>query len=79
MLGFVGDTLIEISVAAVTVSVVLSETEPDAAVIVADPAATAVARPLLLTVAMVVDDELQTTDEVRSWLVLSEYIPVAVN
>ncbi len=72
MLGFVGDTLIEISVAAVTISVVLSETGPDAAVIVADPAATAVARPLLLTVATLVFDELQVTDDEMSWLVLFE-------
>ncbi len=66
MLGFVGVTLIETSVAEVTVRVALFEIEPDAAVIVVAPAATDVARPLLLTVATVDDDELQTTDAVRS-------------
>ncbi len=78
MLGFVGDTLIESSVAEVTVSVVLSEIAPDVAVIVAEPAASAVARPLepaaLLIVATLVVNELQTTDVdvVISWIVLLE-------
>jgi len=76
MLGFVGVTSIEISVAEVTVSVVLPETEPDVAVIVAEPAATEDASPLdpalLLTAAIGPFDELQVTDAVRSWLELSE-------
>ncbi len=77
MLGLVGDTLIETSVAEVTVSVVLPKTEPDdVAVIVVVPAATDVARPFesaaLLIVATLVVNELQTTDVVISWTVLLE-------
>jgi hypothetical protein len=46
---------------------------------VAGPPATAVARPLLLTVATSVLDELQVTCAVVSWLIPSEYSPKAVN
>ncbi len=72
MFWLVGDTLIETSVAGVTVRVVLPKTEPDVAFIVVDPVPTDVARPLLFTVATVDDEELQTADEVRSWVVLLE-------
>lgn len=48
------------------------------AVIVAEPAATPVASPLALTVAAV-DDELQLTRPLRSRLLPSWYVPVAVN
>ena len=76
VLGLVGATWIEMSDAAVTVSVVLLVTAPNVAVIVAEPAATGVAWPLepaaLLIVATVLVDELQVTDAVRSWLELSE-------
>ena len=64
------------AVTGVTVSVVLPETVPDVAVIVVEAAAIAVARPFepcaLLMVAAAVDEELQMTVEVMSWLVLSE-------
>ena len=50
-----------------------------AAVMVAVPAATPVARPLLTIVAVAVLDELQVTCVVISWVVDSEYVPVAVN
>jgi hypothetical protein len=43
------------------------------------PAVRAVARPLLLTVAAVVLDEVQVTCEAISWVVPSEKVPVAVN
>src|SRR5437667_12707679 len=83
MLGFVGVTAIEVRVAAVTVSVVLPETPPKVAVIVVVPAATDVARPCdppaLLIVATAVLDELQVTWVVRSCVVLSLKVPVAVN
>ena len=46
---------------------------------VAVPAATPVARPLLLTVAADVVDEVQVTCVVIFWVVWSEYVPVAVN
>ena len=51
MLRFVGDRLIDTSATGVTVSVVLLETNPDVAVIVAEPSAMAEARPVLLIVA----------------------------
>src|SRR5207247_9688111 len=65
------------------VSVVLPETPPKVAVIVVVPAATDVARPCdppaLLIVATAVLDELQATWVVRSCVVLSLKVPVAVN
>ena len=50
----------------------LPEILPEVAVMVVAPVATAVARPLLLTVATEVLDELQVTCVVISWLVPSE-------
>ncbi len=79
MAGLGGVTTMEDRVPGVTVRVVLPETVPEAAVIVAVPAAMAVARPLLLTTATVVLDELQVTCVVMSWVVRSEKIAVAVN
>ena len=71
-----GVTAMLSSVAEDTVSVVLPDTPESVAVIVVEPPATAAARPLvpasLLIVATVVDEEFQTTDAVRSWLVVSE-------
>jgi len=78
-LGLAGVTAMEDRVARVTVRVVLPEIAPEVAVMVEVPAATAVARPLLLTVATDVLDELQVTCVVISWLVPSEYVPVAAN
>jgi hypothetical protein len=49
------------------------------AVIVVDPATTAVAIPVVAIVATVVLVELQVTVAVRSAVELSEYVPVAVN
>jgi hypothetical protein len=63
----------------VTVRVVLPEILPEVAVMVVVPAATAVARPLLLTVATDVLDEVQVTCVVISWLEPSEYVPKAAN
>lgn len=83
MLGFFGVIARDTSVAGVTVSDVDPETLPKAALIVVAPAASDVARPLepavLLMVAMDVVDELQVTEVVRSWVVLSENVPVAIN
>ena len=56
----------EVRVADVTVRVVLPEIFPKVAEILAVPTATDVARPLLLTVATGVLDELQVT-----WVVMS--------
>src|SRR6266704_2021138 len=83
MLGFVGVTAIEERVAFVAVSVVLPETSPSVAVIVVVPAATDVAKPCeppaLLIVATPAAEELQVTWVVRSCVVLSLKVPVAVN
>jgi len=80
MLGLAGVTAMEDRVAELTVRVVLPEIIPEVAVMVVPvPTATAVARPLLFTVAIDVLDELQVTCAVISRLVPSEYVPVAVN
>src|SRR3989304_1467614 len=55
-----------------TVRIVLPTVAPEVAVMVAVPPATAVARPLLLTVATSVFDELQVTCAVISWLFPSQ-------
>jgi hypothetical protein len=82
MLGLVGVTVMDTSVAEVTVSVDDPDILPDTAVIVVEPAATAVASPLepaeLLTAATAAAEELQITDVVRSCVVLSENVPVAI-
>ncbi len=62
-----------------TVRAALPVIPPKVAVMVTVPAATAVARPMPLTVATDVFDELQATCVVISKLVPSEYVPVAVN
>jgi hypothetical protein len=83
MLEFVGVTAMDTRVAEVTVSVAVPTTLPDVAVIVDEPAATDVANPLepaaLLMAAIVAADDFQVTDVVRFCVVLSEYVPVAVN
>ncbi len=83
MPGLAGVTVMDASVAELTVRILVPDMLPDAAVIVAVPAATGVICPLepaaLPTVATVVADELQVTDAVMSCVLLSEKIPVAVN
>jgi len=83
MLGLVGVTAMETSVATVTFRVVVPETAPRVAVMVVEPAASVLALPLepatLLMVALVASEELQATEVVRSWVVLSENVPVAMN
>jgi hypothetical protein len=83
MLGLVGVTARETRVAGFTVSVVDPEMLPDIAVIVVEPAATDVARPMepvvLLIDAVLVSDELQRTAVVMSCVVLSAKVPVAIN
>ena len=62
---FVGVTTRDVAYADVTVSVVVPETGPNAAVIVAEPLAIALAKPevgtVLLTVAMELSEELHAT------------------
>ena len=74
-----GVTDMEDSVAAVTDMAVLADILPEVAETVAAPAATPVARPLLLTVAIDVFNEVQVTCVVISWVVPSEYVPVAIS
>jgi hypothetical protein len=83
ILGVTGVTIIELKVAAMTVSVVSPEMLPEmlsnVAVMSDWPAATPVARPLALTVATSGASDDQETDAVISREVPSEYMPVAVN
>ena len=78
-----GVTAMDTRVAEVTDKLALPETPLLAAVTVAVPAARALARPwlpaLLLMVAVAVFDELQVTLVVRSWVEVSENVPMALN
>jgi hypothetical protein len=78
-LGLAGVIVMEDRVAEVTVRVVLCETAPEVAVMVVVPAVRAVARPLLLTTATEVSDELQVTKLVISPPGATGNVPVAVN
>ena len=80
LLAVAGVTAIVDNVTApVTVRAAVPDLPLKAAVIVAEPAALAVARPLLATVAVVVLEELQVTCVVISRVVPSEYVPLAAN
>lgn len=83
MLGLVGFTAMDTSVAEVAVSEVEPDILPDSAVIVVEPAATEVANPLepaaLLMSATAVVEELHVTVVVTSCVVLSENVPEATN
>ncbi len=83
ILGVDGVTVMDTSVTGFTVSVADAETPPKAAVIVVVPSAVEVANPLdpatLLMAATVASDEVQFASVVRSCVVLSENIPVALN
>ena len=77
-LGFAGVTVMVCSVGAVTVSRVLPLTEPEVAVMVELPGATAVASPVPLIVAVAVVPELQVTVPSTCVVPLLKW-PVAVN
>ena len=83
MLGLVGVTSRDTSVAAVTVSVVDPEIVPDMAAMVVEPVARAVAKPIEFAVLLMVPtaelEELHVTEAVRSCVVPSENVPVARN
>jgi hypothetical protein len=70
-----GVTARESSIAGLTVSEVDPDMPPEVAVIVVEPEVTEVASPFepaaLLMVATPLDEELQVTDAVRSWVELS--------
>src|SRR5882757_3564999 len=79
MVGLAGVMAIETTVAAVTVKVSFPVTPLSMAVIADVPTATEVASPAVLTVATVAVAEPQVTCDEMSFLVLSLYVPVAVN
>jgi hypothetical protein len=67
-------------IAGVTVSVALSDTDPDVAVIVVEPTAKALASPeLAFTVALAGVPEVHVTILVKLAVLVSENVPVAVN
>lgn len=74
-----GVTAMEAIAGAFTVKVVELETAPRVAEILAVPAATPAAIPFTSMVAMPFADDAQVTSAVRSRLVPSLYVPVAVN
>jgi len=69
--GFIGVTAIDCRVAAVTVSTVEPATDPEVALIVLVPIATAVSSPPAVIVAVAVVPEAQVTEEVRFCVLLS--------
>ena len=77
--GLTGVTVSDTSVADVTLSEAVPLTDPDLAVIVVDPTAAVVARPARLMVATLVAEDAQLAEDVRSWVLPSEYVPVALN
>lgn len=70
---------IEVRLLASTVSGLLAFTVSKAAEILVVPRFLAVTRPLTVTVAMELDDELQVATLVTSWVELSEKVAVTVN
>ena len=83
MVGVKGANAIDTSAASVTVNNWVLEIDPNLAVTVVDPTATAVANPLapsvLLMVPIPASDEVHVTLDVRSCVELSVYVPTAVN
>lgn len=83
MLGLVGVTAIEVNVAAVTLSPVAADTPPTDAPIVVVPTPDPVAKPFdpcaLLIEAVAGTDEVHATSFVKFCVLLSLYVPVAVN
>lgn len=83
MLAGSGVTLMELRVALVTVNAAAPDCPANSAVMVAFPAATPVARPLvgdaLLTVATDAGDDVQLTELVRFCVLPSENTPMALN
>jgi len=78
MLEFAGVTAIETNVALLTLSEAVPVTEPEIALIVADPVPTDVARPKALTVAVPGTEDVHVTD-VKSCVLPSSKVPTALN
>ena len=77
--GFAGVTAMDCRIAAVTVSEVEPEIEFRVALMVLLPVLFAVAKPPVAMVATPVVADAQVTKPVRFWVLLSLYVPVAVN
>jgi hypothetical protein len=77
--GLAGVTAIDCSVGAGTVNTVDPTTDPEVALIVLVPAAKADANPPAVIVAVAVVAEAHVTEAVRFCVLLSLYVPVAVN
>jgi hypothetical protein len=78
--GFAGVTAIETKVAAVTVNVSAGLVTPERAAVICDvPMAMPLAKPVLAIVATVVVPDTHVAWLVRSCVLLSEYVPVALN
>jgi len=76
---FAGVTAIDTSAAAATLNPVEPVMPPEAALIVVFPIPTVLAIPPLLIVATVTADDVHVAVLVRSWVVPSVSVPVAVN
>lgn len=79
MLPFAGKIVIEVRTEDWTVTAVLPVIELEVAEIVSEPRARAVTSPPPLIDATLWFEELQVTLPVMSFVLLSEYVPVAVN
>jgi hypothetical protein len=83
ILAEAGLMAMDVSTAAVTVSVVVPEMVPKVAVMMDEPVPADVASPFepnaLLMVATPVFEEFQVTDEETSWVVLSDNVAIAMN
>ena len=79
MEGSSGVIAIETKAGAVTSKVPELVTEPERAVMIAVPGAELVANPTLFTPAIVGTEDVQLTELVRSWVLPSVKVPVAVN
>ncbi len=79
IVGFAGFTVRDSSVASTTVSVVELVIFPKVALIIVAPFEMEVASPLVPIVATFMFEEFQVTSDVKSWVVLSEKVPIAVN
>ena len=82
-LAFAGEMAIDVDIAEVTVNDAVPEMEPEVAVMATVPAATPRDNPFVgdvsFTVATAVFEELQSTLDVRFCVLLSVYVPVAMN
>ena len=77
--GFAGVTASETRVGSATISALVPLRDPNVAVIIAVPCILLIASPAVETIATLALEELQVADVVRSLLLPSLYLPIAVN